>query len=611
MARPTRTGDKPRTHSKTVETALPAGQAKLTVVAACGVAAVTLAVYLRMLGHEFANVDDVDYVQRNAAVLAGLNLKSLAWAFTSYYAANWHPFTWLSHMLDVQLFGPSAPGWHHLTSVVLHTANSVLLLIFLAVTTRAVWKSAIVAALFALHPQHVESVAWVSERKDVLSAFFMMWTLLAYVYYARRPSVGRYLLVALAFALGLMAKPMLVTLPLLLLLLDYWPLGRIQGIGDRGRGTPGTRHPTPVTILLEKLPLLAMSAASCVVTVKAQSAVGAVRALEMLPLGDRIGNAVMSTVIYLSKTIWPTRLGQFYPFPDGGWPVAELIGAAVLLIGITWLAFRVRRSRPYVTCGWAWYLITLAPVVGIVQVGSQARADRYTYIPLIGVFVMIAYLLPNAMTRVQARVAGAAVLVALAGLGIASYNQAGYWRDSIALNRRAIAVTENNWYSLGSLGSLLQDRAEHLHKQGKKDDSLRLARQAEKHLRKSLAIAPNCSDSHTALARSLATLDDLAGAITQLEAAIDCNPDNFKAHDYLGMAYKMKGRLDDAIEQFHHAININPRFINAQGNLAVAYYERGDYARAWEHLHACEDAGGHAPDGFVRRLSDKMPDPSR
>lgn len=576
------------------------------VLMACALAAATLVLYLQTLRYRFVNVDDVEYILQNRAVRAGVTADGIRWAFTSFYAANWHPITWLSHMLDVQFFG-LWPGGHHLTNVLLHTANSLLLMLFLLLATRSAGKSAFAAGLFALHPQHVESVAWVAERKDVLSAFFMMLALLAYLRYTRSPSFGRYLLTAAAFALGLMSKPMLVTLPALLLLADFCPLKRYRTAGEP---TGYTR--SPVSLLLEKVPLLAMSAGSAVLTVKAQAAVGALSTLEKIPLGERAANAVMSYVIYLGKTFWPTRLGQFYPRPAEGWPVAQTAAAAVALAAVTYFCIRTAKSRPYAAWGWLWYLTSLAPVIGIIQVGNQARADRYTYIPLIGIFVIAAFAGSELLHRVRiSRIGPAAALLVLGALGSVSYVQAGYWRDAVTLNRRAISVTENNWYSLGSLGSWLQDEADRLYDEGKTQEAVRRANEAAELLDKCLAIAPGCARARDAKARGLAIRGDLDRALTELEQAAIDDPRDAVIQDHLGMAYRLKGRLLEAAEAFRKAVELNPRYVEAHGNLAITYYDLGDYAGAWEHVALCEQHGGRAPQAFLQKLSEKMPDPRR
>lgn len=573
-------------------------ETRALVVTSALVVAATLAVYIRSLGHEFSNIDDIEYILRNRRVLDGLTSDSVLWAFSAFHSANWHPLTWLSHMLDVQLYGTWA-GRHHLTSILLHSANSVLLLVVLRLMTGSLWKSAFAAALFALHPQHVESVAWVAERKDVLSTFFMMWALLGYWRYTQAPSVRRYLLVVLAFALGLMSKPMLVTLPALLLLLDFWPLRRFAALG-------------PSRLIAEKLPLAALSLASAIVTLRAQAAVNAISTFEKLPLGDRVTNALMSCVIYIAKTFWPVRLGNYYPYPSEGWSSAEIAGAALVFVAITSAALVTASRRPYLVWGWLWYLISLAPVIGIIQVGQQARADRYTYIPLIGIFVIFAYLGPELMSRLRlARFTAPVAVLVLAALGAASYVQVGYWRDGLTINQRAISVTQNNWYSHGSIGDILVAQAERLSEQGNTEAARRAALKAQRHLTQCISIAPESADAHDRLARTLGVLERVDEAIEHLHEAIRINPRNPRQYSHLGMALQSKGLYDEAIEQFEKAVALDPHYIEGHGNLTTAYYHTGRYALAWKHIRLCEQAGGRAPQEFINKLSLKMPDPDR
>lgn len=385
----------------------------------------------RWLGFVF---DDQQYILINRQVQNGLTLKGIAWAFTSFYAANWHPLTWISHMLDTSLFG-HGPAGPHLVNVLLHAVNTVLLFHVLKRMTGALWRSAFVAALFGLHPLHVESVAWISERKDVLSTLFWMLTMLAYVRYVERPSVGRYFLVAAAMAVGLMAKPMLVTLPFALLLLDFWPLGRsVRGAGWK--------------LVVEKLPLFALSAASSVVTYFAQKTGAAMTEFEYLPFGARLANAVVSYVSYLWKTLFPRGLVVPYPYPLGGLPAWQVALASLALLALTILVIRSARVRPYLVTGWLWYLGTLVPVIGLVQVGAQAMADRYTYVPLIGVFIVAAWGIPDAVgrtsdTRRMRALAWAAAAV-LALLAVLTWRQVGFWRNNVTLFERTLAFTGEN-----------------------------------------------------------------------------------------------------------------------------------------------------------------------
>ncbi len=361
---------------------------------------------------DFINYDDDKYLTDNSHVQDGLTVEGITWAFTTGYAANWHPLTWISHMVDVQLFGLQ-PGWHHLTNLLFHLASTLLLFLVLHRMTKALWQSAFVAALFALHPLHVQSVAWVAERKDVLSTFFWMLTMGTYASYVAKPGLKRYLTLLLCFALGLMAKPMLVTLPFVLLLLDYWPLQRLEqkrppqeGLSKDKSTTSPVRIPVqPVghwplirPLLIEKIPLFALAALSSIVTYLVQHHGGAVQSLETFPPGVRMANAFVSYITYMVKMLWPTNLAVFYPYPTS-WPLWQVLGSAALLITITVLVIRGAKKRPYAAVGWFWYVGTLVPVIGVVQVGRQALADRYTYIPLVGLFIIVAWAVPELLKK--------------------------------------------------------------------------------------------------------------------------------------------------------------------------------------------------------------------
>ena len=350
-----------------------------------GLAVMTFAIYAQVIGHQFITLDDDGYIKENAMVNRGVTLAGVAWAFTTFDQGNWHPLTWIAHMIDSQLFGMNAGG-HLLVNALIHVANTLLVFWFLLRTTHARWPSALVAALFALHPLHVESVAWAAERKDTLSTFFGLLSLIAYVRYAAAPSMKRYVWTAITLALGLLAKPMLVTWPFVMLLLDYWPLRRFQ----RSKVSKEVGQ-SSVVLLCEKLPLFALVAASAVITSLAQSHGGAVRTFQEFPVALRLANALVSYAKYLLLTFWPNDLAVYYPFTTAGTPAWQIICAAFLLIGITALCFFQRKSRPYLVVGWLWFLGTLVPVIGIVQVGGQTMADRYFYIPSIGLFIAIAF----------------------------------------------------------------------------------------------------------------------------------------------------------------------------------------------------------------------------
>ncbi len=466
-----------------------------------------LAVFGQVSDHGFINFDDEDYVYDNPWVRSGLTSEGIRWALTAHFAGNWHPLTWISHMVDVSLFGVR-PGPHHLISVGIHLANALLLFFALNSMTGRRWPSATVAAMFALHPLHVESVAWISERKDVLSAFFWMLTLLAYARYAARPAISRYLAVFCALAAGLMAKPMLVTLPAVLLLLDIWPLNRLVKRGWKW-------------CLLEKLPLIGLAVGSAVITLIAQKGGGAVRSLEALSPWDRAGNAILAYAGYIAKMFRPIELAIFYPLRPEGITGPRVGGAALLIASVTVLVFLWGRSRPYFLVGWLWYLGTLIPVIGIVQVGSQAMADRYTYIPLIGLFIIIAWGLPDLLPMRQGYRLGLAGATAIAMVGIMTltFQQVGYWKNSATLFAHTLRVTQNN------------------------------------------ALA------HTHLGLALSQSGRLRAAIAEYQKALALSPIQPRIHNNLGVALYRSGEASAAVAHFRAALAIRPDFSDAQHNL--------------------------------------------
>jgi hypothetical protein len=425
---------------------------RVVVVILVLVAAV-LSAYWGARGNDFIDIDDEQYLTRNAHVQQGLTTESIKWAFTTGHMGNWHPLTWLSHMLDWQMFGSDA-GKHHMMNVALHALNALLLLAAMSMLTRAFWPAAVIALLWAIHPLRVESVAWAAERKDVLCATFGLLCLIAYTWHARRPGLGRYLLLTLSLALGLLAKPMLVTWPALMLVLDVWPLRRAPGSGDlRGAGDSGLppRHHDDDSIpqrswsalILEKIPLATLALTSSVVTFLAQRSGGAVSNFELLSVGQRLANAVVSYARYLGDTFWPTRLALMYPY-RGHWGASAVIGAVALLIAVTILCIALRRRQPWLLVGWLWFVGTMVPVIGLVQVGAQSMADRYTYIPQIGLvmaLVLAAWSLPRAW-RPGLMMLGVAAAVGCWGL---TRQQVMFWRNSDSVYARSLAVTENNW----------------------------------------------------------------------------------------------------------------------------------------------------------------------
>ena len=449
-----------------------------------GLAAMTFAIYAQVIGHQFITLDDPTYIRENPNVNRGVTLAGLAWAFTTFHAANWHPLTWISHMIDCQLFGANA-GRHLLVNTLIHAANTLLIFYFLFRTTHARWPSALVAALFALHPLHVESVAWASERKDTLSTFFGLLSLIAYVRYAEARSISRYAWVAVTLGLGLLAKPMLVTWPFVMLLLDYWPLRRLADPMTKQlpRGASHREAATGIgSLALEKLPLFVLVAVSTIITLLAQSHGGAVRTFAAAPVGFRLSNGVVSYAKYLLLMFWPNNLAVYYPLPPTGIPSWQVVGAALLLIGITALCLFQRRNRPYLIVGWLWFLGTLVPVIGFVQVGGQTMADRYFYIPSIGLFIALVFGLADLAKSwriapsLSAGIA-AGVLLILATLTNAQVQR---WRDSLTLFEHTLAVTPPNLHIEYNLGLAMGGS-------GRYDE-------AAAHFEKALQIDPNFYD---------------------------------------------------------------------------------------------------------------------
>jgi tetratricopeptide (TPR) repeat protein len=535
-------------------------------------------VYWQVGGHDFITFDDPLYVTENEPVQKGLSARGLVWAFTTTDAGNWHPLTWLSHMLDCELFGTNPRG-HHLHSLLLHAANTLLLFVLLRRMTGALWRSFAAAGLFALHPLHVESVAWVAERKDVLSTLFWMLTLWAYARYAERPAVDRYLLTLSFFALGLLAKPMLVTLPFVLLLLDYWPLGRLQparsAAEDRSQGIDSPSPPPPVSpiprLLLEKTPFFVLAAISSLVTFLVQQQSGATRTLERYPLADRLANALVSYVTYGIQMIWPRNLAVFYPHPGGSLAGWQVLAAGILLLGVSILVWSAARRSPHLLVGWLWYLGTLAPVIGVVQVGEQAHADRYTYVPLIGLFIMISWSVPESLVR--RRLARIALAVSAAGvlssLMIVSWLQVRHWRDDTALYEHTLAVTENNYLANNNLGGVLQEG-------NRLEEAVR--RYAE-----AIRIKPHYADAHFNMAMALARqgrLDEAAGHFSEV-ARLD--PGDADAYRELGNISVRQGRPRDAIEYYSQAARLDPDRVAVRFRLGTLLARQGrtDEAISW------------------------------
>ena len=540
--------------------ARPASRWPALAVGAALVLAV-LGVYAEVGTFELVSLDDPLYVSENPQVKAGLTAAGVRWAFTAFHASNWHPLTWLSHMLDVQLFGLDA-GAHHQVNVALHALATVLLFAFLRLATGALWRSALVAALFAVHPLHVESVAWVSERKDVLSTALGFGALVAYVAHVRRPSAGRYAAVAALLALGLLAKPMLVSIPLVLLLLDVWPLAR----WTPGRSTLREAWP----LVREKLPLAALAAASVAVTIAAQARGGTVAELDTLPVGARLGNAVLSCAAYLRDTVWPAGLAAYYPHPAlgaAGLSAVQVTLAAVLLIALTSFAAAQAKRWPHLAVGWAWYLVTLLPVIGVVQVGAQARADRYTYVPLVGVFMAVAWSLPLwRSSSVARRVAAAGVAAVLVVAAMAARAQTRHWRDTVALHEHAIAVTGDNALAWGNLG------VHHLSR-GRVEEAIGALRQA-------VTIAPRSASHWLDLGAAYRASGKLADARDAFARAAELAPGNRDAAFQLGMTHLIAGDPRGAIGELERAVGLDARHPGAWAALAVACALIGDEPRS-------------------------------
>jgi len=558
-----------------------------------GLAVVTFALYAQVIGHQFITLDDPTYIQENPMVNRGVTLAGLAWAFTTFHAANWHPLTWISHMIDCQLFGMNA-GHQLLVNALIHVANTLLVFWFLLRTTHARWPSALVAALFALHPLHVESVAWASERKDTLSTFFGLLSLIAYSRYAEAPAISRYIWVAVTLALGLLAKPMLVTWPLVMLLLDYWPLGRVNGQPAR-RSLGGGGWPVVRGLVVEKIPLFALAAASAVMTLIAQSREGAVRTLGHEAITLRLSNALVSYAKYLLLTFWPNDLAVYYPF--AGIPAWQIIGAASLLIGITVFCVSQRRIRPYLMVGWLWFLGTLVPVIGIVQVGGQIMADRYFYIPSIGLLMALVFGLADIAKSwrvgpLLSAGAAAAVLLILATLTNAQIQR---WHDSFTLFEHTLAVTPPNLrieHNLGvalGLGDRYDEAAAHFEKALQIDPNFydglvvmgvtrahqgRLP-EAIEYFRTAIRSQPDVPKARVQLAHALWNENGDEAALEEMRRASQLAPKDADIRADFGLALAMVGTIPEAIEQLHEALRLNPNSAETHNNLGLALLASG------------------------------------
>ena len=543
--------------------------------------AITWLVFGQTLGHDFVNFDDHVYVYDNPLVAKGLTVDGVIGAFTHAHARNWHPLTTMSHMLDCQLYGLKARG-HHFTNVLLHTVAVLLLFAVLRDMTGTFWRSAFVAALFAIHPLHVESVAWVAERKDVLSAVFFMLTLGAYVRYARAPSIGRYVVVAFLFALGLMSKPMLVTLPFVLLLLDYWPLRRFEKPSSAKSKSKShswsDRQSIPRQLILEKIPLLALSAGSCVATLFAQSQ--RTGSIDQLPFMWRVNNAFVSYVTYVWEMFWPGQLAVFYPHPNNRLPVWEILLAIAFLAAVIVMALFLRKKRPYILTGWFWYLGMLVPVIGFVQVGEQAHADRYTYLPQIGLYLLITWAATD-LTALWRRRREFLVIGAAATIAILSYRafiQTSYWKNSENLWTHALFVTSNNDVAHNNLGFLFLRRGELDQAISHFQAALNIrSRSAEAHYNLGAALI------HNNLGNALARKGLSDAAIGHYQEAVRLRADYADAHYNFGSVLLQEGRIDEAIAHWQKALAIQPYDADVHTSLGNAFLQKGSVKEAINH----------------------------
>ncbi len=518
-----------------------------------------LVCYWQIQHSNFINLDDTLYVTKNRRVQTGLTWQGAVWAFTTTKAANWHPLTWLSHMLDYELYGLN-PAGHHWTNLLFHMANSLLLFLVFNQMTGTVRPSAFVAALFALHPLHVESVAWIAERKDVLSTFFGFLSIAAYIRYVEKRRLISYLLCLLFLCLGLMAKPMLVTLPFVLLLLDIWPLRRFYGEGGlqlQSAGVSGTEGRRVLSLILEKVPFFVPVLFSCLITIRAQSSGGAVISLEHLSLHVRIANAVVAYVKYIGQAIWPRHLSIYYPHPGDALPAWKIFWGALLIVGVSVLAVRMLKNHPYIAIGWFWFLGTLVPVIGLVQIGAQSMADRYTYIPLIGLFIIIAWGVPGMLMQrsYQRIVLTVSAVVILLILSARTSIQVQYWKNSMMVMKNAVENTERNWLAHNQLGLAF-------YRQKKIDMAISNYKMA-------LRFRPGYALAHNNLGIALAGVGKLEEAAFHLKKALHFNPRLAIAHYNTGAFLAKQNNAQAAMAHFAEAIRIDPEYVEAYHFIGV------------------------------------------
>jgi tetratricopeptide (TPR) repeat protein len=534
---------------------------KLKVILSVVLVAITLALFSQTANHQFINFDDPGYVLKNPVVRNGLTTSGIAWAFTSTAMSNWHPVTWMSHMLDVQMFGLD-PAGHHLTSVLLHAMAALLLFLFLEGITGFLWRSFIVALLFAIHPLHVESVAWVAERKDLLSCIFWSLTLIFYAAYVKKPGASFYILSLFMFILGLMSKPMLVTLPVIMLFLDYWPLNRLAGEGKTWKNI--------IPLIREKIPFFILTLASSAITIYGQHKGGAMATLVKVPLAARVENALISYIKYIALMFWPHDLAILYPFPKqiSFWQAG---GSAILLALISFAVISYRTKFPYLVTGWFWYLVALIPVIGLVQVGGQALADRYTYIPYTGLFILCCWLLPDLMGKWRYRtltlgsLGAAAILI----LSIVTWRQIPYWKDDIALYRHTLAVTTDNYLILNNYGIALDQRGDLAGAYGMFQETIR--------------VNPRSAMAYNNLGALYLRWGNFASAANCYNKALEISPNYPFARAGLGKALAGMGRVDEAIWQYEQALNLDPTLAETHLNLSVLLMKIGEREKGMAH----------------------------
>lgn len=557
---------------------------------------ITLAIYARTAYFPFCEIDDRDYVSENVQVLSGLSADSITWAFSTVHASNWHPVTWLSLMIDSQLFGTDPMGYH-LVNVTFHAISAALLFLFFNMATGTLWRSAFVAACFALHPLHVESVAWISERKDVLSAFFLMLTLIFYSEYVRKSKRSMYILSLAAFALGLMAKPMLVTVPVVLLLLDIWPFERMKkSLLARVNQSNNTSHDFKF-LLTEKIPYLVLSAASSAITVYAQSHGGAVISIEKFPMLLRVNNALWSIISYIIKTLYPFNLAIFYPIVPV--PLWNVVCAVIIISAIMYISVRKIRDYPWLATGWLWYLITLLPVIGLIQVGGQAMADRYTYIPHIGLFVMASWggtKLWEKLPKLR-KVINVSAVGILLFFSIATLSQLSYWQDNIMLLTHTIGITKDNYLASYTLGSAYEREGEkklaivqyndairsypgnpelhllHFHL-GNMLNDMGDSNGALGHFAETIKLKPQFWQAPYNMGLTLEKLGRLTEALRYYNDTLKIKPDDAPSHNNIGRLLAKQGHLDEAIQHFSMALQLDPTLEQARSNLQHAHVQK-------------------------------------